>query len=235
VTLALGLLAVAVAGAAGGLLLARSSSPPSLSRQPAAGEAIPLPPPRTDGPVSLEAAIASRRSVREYGPEPLSLEDVAQLLWAAQGITDPRGYRAAPSAGALYPLELYLVCGRVDGLEPGIYHYDPAAHALDMVARGDARDDLARAAIDQSPVRDAAIDLAFTAVYERTTGKYGDRGHRYVHMEAGHAAQNVYLQSTAMSLGAVSIGAFDDAAVQRLLRLPEGETPLYLVAIGQPT
>jgi SagB-type dehydrogenase family enzyme len=234
VVLALGLLAVAVAGTVGGLLLGRSASPPATSQRPPLGEAIPLPPPRTDGPVSVEAALASRRSVRAYRLEPLSLAEVAQLLWAAQGITDPRGYRAAPSAGALYPLELYLVCGRVDGLEPGIYRYDPEAHTLGMVAPGDARDDLARAALDQSPVRDAAIDLVFTTVYERTTGKYGDRGHRYVHMEAGHAAQNVYLQSTAMDLGTVAVGAFEDAAVQRLLRLPEDETPLYIMPVGRP-
>jgi SagB-type dehydrogenase family enzyme len=184
--------------------------------------------------MSVEEALSLRRSQRSYRPEPLSVDEVAQLLWAAQGITDPRGYRTAPSAGALYPLELYLVCGWVNGLEPAIYRYAPHDHALSLVAPGDVRDALANAALGQSMVRDAAIDLVFTAVYERTTGRYGARGHQYVHMEVGHAGQNVHLQAVALGLGTVVVGAFHDATVHRLLQLPKDETPLYIMPVSRP-
>jgi len=234
VVLALAVVAVALAGAAAGLLIRKATSAPADRRRPLTGEVTALPPPRTDGPVSVEAALASRRSLRSYLSEPLSIEEVGQILWAAQGVTDGRGYRTAPSAGALYPLELYLVCGQVDGLEPGIYRYDPHTHALGLVVLGDARDDLARAALGQSPVRDGAIDLVFSAAYERTTAKYGYRGHQYAHMEAGHASQNVYLQAAALELGTVAVGAFDDAAVSGVLQLPEAETPLYIMPVGRP-
>lgn len=198
------------------------------------GEAISLPSPHLDGPTSVEAALAIRRSVRSYRRESLSLDEVAQLLWAAQGVTDPRGFRTAPSAGALYPLELYLVGGQVEGLDPGIYRYDPHAHTLSLVVPGDARESLARASLGQMWMRDGAIYLVFTAVYARTTGRYGPRGYQYVHMEVGHAGQNVHLQSSAMGLGTVVVGAFEDATVHRLLQLPGDETPLYIMPVGRP-
>jgi len=197
------------------------------------GERIPLPSPRTVSETSVEEALAQRRSVRVYSEANLSLLDVAQLLWAAQGITAPGGGRTAPSAGALYPLELYLAVGAVDGLDTGVYRYWPEKHELAKVKTGDARAALAAAALNQDCVEDAAIDLVFAGVYERTTGRYGDRGIQYVHLEAGHAAQNVYLQAEALELGTVVIGAFDESEVARVLGLEEQSTPLYLMPVGR--
>lgn len=155
------------------------------------------------------------------------------MLWAAQGVTGDGGARTAPSAGALYPLELYVVAGEVKDLAPGIYRYNPKRHEMATMAAGDMRARLSRAALRQSSVRNGAVDLVFTAIYRRTTGKYDDRGIRYVHMELGHAAQNVCLQATAMGLGAVTIGAFQDGEVGKLLNLPKDETPLYIIPVGE--
>jgi SagB-type dehydrogenase family enzyme len=196
-------------------------------------EVINLPEPRYDSDVSIEQSLLNRRSTRSYTGEPLTLQEVSQLLWAAQGITDPRGFRTAPSAGALYPLELYLVVGDVEDLIPGVYRYEPDGHQLVITMDGDKRAELASAALEQSSVREGAISIVFTAVYERTTGKYGERGIRYVHMEAGHAAQNLCLQATAMGLGIVTVGAFNDEQVAELLNLPENEQPLYVIPIGR--
>lgn len=196
--------------------------------------AIALPPPRLAGEQSLESVLDARRSIRAYRDAPLSLEEVSQLLWAAQGVTDEDGGRTAPSAGALYPLEVYLVAGNVTSLEAGVYHYRPRDHAIARHAEGDMRARLARAALSQECVRDGAAVLVFAAVYARTEGKYGERAARYVHMEAGHAAQNVCLQATALGLGAVPVGAFDDDAVHKALALPSAERALYLVPVGKP-
>ncbi len=174
-----------------------------------------------------------RRSVREYADLPLSLEEVSQLLWAAQGITSDWGGRTAPSAGALYPLEVYLVVGSVDNLGVGVYKYQPQEHALVRVGDGDVRAELASAALRQSFVAEAAVDIVIGAVYERTTRKYGDRGVRYVHMEAGHAAQNIYLEVVALDLGTVTIGAFSDELVMDILDMPESEVPLYIMPVGR--
>lgn len=196
-------------------------------------DVIALPDPRYNSSTSVEEALLDRRSIRDYRDDPLSLEEVSQLLWAAQGITNRRGFRTAPSAGALYPLELYLVAGNVTGVAPGVYRYSPRDHALSQIGDGDAREALASASLAQTCVRDAAIDLVFAAVFDRTTGKYGYRGHQYVHMEVGHAAQNVYLQAVALGLGTVVVGAFDDDEVRAVLRLPEGEHPLYVMPVGK--
>ena len=196
-------------------------------------EVINLPEPQYDSDVSIEQSLLNRRSTRSYTNEPLTLQEVSQLLWAAQGTTDPRGYRTAPSAGALYPLELYLVAGDVEGLISGVYRYEPDEHQLVKTMDGDNRDDLANAALRQSSVEEGAISIVFTAVYERTTGKYGERGIRYVHIEVGHAAQNLCLQATAMELGIVTVGAFDDEQVSQLLNLPADERPLYIIPIGR--
>ena len=192
-----------------------------------------LPEPRQDGEVSIEEALLKRRSIRQYTGEPLTLQEVSQLLWAGQGITDPRGLRTAPSAGALYPLEIYVVVGDVENLAGGVYRYEPVEHELVKILEGDKRTDLATAALGQSSVSDAAIDIVVTAVYERTTVKYGERGIRYVHIEVGHAAQNMCLQATAMDLGIVTVGAFDDQQVKEVLNLPEDEQPLYVIPIGR--
>jgi SagB-type dehydrogenase family enzyme len=163
----------------------------------------------------------------------LSLEDISQLLWAAQGITSDWGGRTAPSAGALYPLEVYLVVGDVDGLETGVYKYQPQEHALVRVGDGDVRSELASAALGQSCVARGAVDIIIAAVYERTTGKYGDRGVRYVHMEAGHAAQNICLEAVVLDLGTVTVGAFSDEGVKGILDMPESEAPLYIMPVGR--
>jgi len=181
----------------------------------------------------LEECLAARRSVREYRSAGLSLAEVGQLLWAGQGITADGNLRTAPSAGALYPLEVYLAAGRVDGLDPGLYKYRPERHDLARVASGDQRKDLATAALDQDCVRLAPVTIAFAAVYRRITVKYGPRGVRYVHLEAGHATQSVLVQAVALGLGGVPVGAFDDTGVRRILRLATEEEPLYLLPIGR--
>jgi SagB-type dehydrogenase family enzyme len=191
-----------------------------------------LPAPRYESGTSVEKALQERRSVRVYRNEPLTLDQVAQLLWSAQGITHPDGLRTSPSAGALYPLEAYVVAGNVRGLPPGLYHYRPAAHDLERRSENDLRVALCRAASQQEAVRDAGGVLILTVVHERITGKYGERGERYADFEIGHAAQNVLLQAVALGLGAVLVGAFDDASVQKLLDLPEAEHPRYLIPIG---
>lgn len=198
---------------------------------------VELPLPETTGAMSVEEAIQRRRSIRSYSDKALTLQDVSQLMWAAQGITDPvEKFRAAPSAGATYPLEVYLIVGDncVKGLTGGVYHYDPYEHLLDRILEGDLRSSLAEAALRQSWVSQAPIDIVIAAVYERTTGRYGERGIRYVHMEAGHAAQNLCLQATAQGLGVVTVGAFHDDQVQRLLQLPEDQNPLYIIPVGHP-
>lgn len=189
---------------------------------------ISLPPPHVQGEMSLEETLAQRRSVRTFQTRPLTREEISQLLWALQGITDPRGFRTAPSAGALYPLEVYLV------LPEGWYHYQAKDHLLELIGEGDLRQALCAAGLNQEPLRDAPALFVVAAVVERTRVKYGERAERYVHLEAGHAAENLLLQATALRLGAVTIGAFDDEKVAEVLRLPADHTPLYLIPVGQP-
>ena len=195
---------------------------------------VALPRPSLEGEVSVERALARRRSVRTFAPETLSLSAVSQLLWAAQGITDPAGGRTAPSAGALYPLEVYLVAGAVSGVRPGVYRYDPRLHQLSLESEGDARLSVAGAALSQDWVAEAPAILVLGAVYERTARQYGERAPRYVHMEAGHAAQNVYLPATALGLGTTTVGAFRDGEVARVLGLPAYVQPLALLPVGKP-
>jgi len=206
---------------------------PSPTPTPAPVTTVQLPEPRLKSEISLEEALLKRRSIREYANLPLTLEDVSQLLWAAQGITTGWGGRTAPSAGALYPLEVYLVVGNVENLAAGVYKYKPERHELVKVRDDDVREELAKAALGQNWVMEAAIDIVIAAVYERTTKKYGDRGVRYTHMEAGHAAQNIYLQAAALDLGMVTIGAFYDDQVKDILDMPRNETPLYVIPVGR--
>ena len=197
-------------------------------------EAVMLPKPAATGELPLEQSLSRRRSVRAYRDAAIDLAEIGQLLWAAQGITDPQGYRTAPSAGALYPLELYVVTGRVQGLAAGVYHYEPEPHRLVKTERGDQRRPLARAALSQSWVGEAAAVLVFAADYERTTRKYGERGIRYVHMEAGFAAENLFLQAVSLGLATVVVGAFDDDEVAGVLQLPANVRPLLLMPLGRP-
>ncbi|RPH77275.1 MAG: SagB/ThcOx family dehydrogenase [Nitrospiraceae bacterium] len=196
-------------------------------------EQVTLPKLRYESTTSVEQALLKRRSVREFRNLPLALDDLGQLLWAAQGITDQVGFRTAPSAGALYPLEVYACAGNAQGLPTGLYRYIPRGHALRRIADGDKRPALGRAAYDQPLIAEAPAVLALCAVYERVTGKYGERGLRYVHMEAGHAAQNVYLHAVTLNLGTVVLGAFDDRRVAETLTLGEQDQPLYLMPIGR--
>lgn len=182
---------------------------------------------------ALGRLLQQRRSLRDFQPGSLILSEVGRLLWAAQGITHPDGLRTAPSAGALYPLELYLVAGQVDGLAPGIYHYEPRRHQLTLTESGDHRKVLAHAAYGQSWMEGAAVMMAFTAAYQRTSRKYGQRGERYVHIEVGHAVENLFLQAEAMGLGSVVVGAFDDEEIARHLRLPPATEPLIIMPVGK--
>lgn len=192
-----------------------------------------LPEPQIQGKISIEETLFERRSVRGYKNEPLTFAEVSQLLWAAQGVTDANGLRTAPSAGALYPLEVYLIAGNVTGLPAGIYNYVPDGHRIELITDGDRRGELSRTAMGQTFVADAPVSFVITAVYARTTGLYGERGIRYVDMEAGHAAENLLLQGVALGIGAVTVGAFDDKDVAKLLQLSGDETPLYIISAGR--
>ena len=191
------------------------------------GEIIRLPQPNVKGGTSLVENLAKRRSVREFASKHLSIQQIGQLLWAAQGITEERwGLRTAPSAGALYPLEIYVV------LPAGIYHYNPQRHELKRVIEGDRRFELQNATLGQEAIGTAPAVFVFVAVYERTAVKYGDRATRYVHIETGHACQNMLLQATALALGGVPIGAFNDERIADVLKLAKNANPLYLVPVG---
>jgi SagB-type dehydrogenase family enzyme len=192
-----------------------------------------LPAPRHDSAVSIEKALLSRRSVREFATKALELWQISQLTWAAQGLTGPDLHRTAPSAGALYPLELYVIAGNVNGLPCGIYNYDFRRHELVLSVQGDMRRELCEAALSQTSILQAAAVFAVSAVYKRTTAKYGERGVRYAHMEAGHVAQNLLLQATALGLGSVLVGAFSDERVRQILMLKQIESPLYLIPAGE--
>lgn len=198
---------------------------------------IQLPEPNSSSETSFETAVANRRSQRNFKNKPLSLEQVSQILWSAQGITDKtQNFRAAPSAGALYPLELYLVVKDqgINDLDSGLFHYLPETHSLETVLTRDITNNLANTCLDQTFIGDAPVSLVITAEYARVTNKYGDRGRRYVHMEAGHAAQNVYLQTESLGLGTVTVGAFNDNEIIDLLEIPANHEPLYVMPIGYP-
>jgi SagB-type dehydrogenase family enzyme len=190
---------------------------------------IQLPKPVLKGKISLEEAILKRRSERTFIKKDLTLEEISQVLWSAQGITGQRwgySFRAAPSAGALYPMEIYLLS------KDGLFHYIPQGHRLEILNEKDLRNALADACLGQESISQAPIDIVICAVYERVTSKYGRRGIRYVDMEAGHIAQNIHLQAVALGLGSVSIGAFSDEGVKAILSLPKDEEPLYVIPVG---
>lgn len=196
-----------------------------------------LPPPSQKGDISLEEAIARRRSIREFTSEPISQLQLSQLLWAAQGITDSSWkYRSVPSAGATYPLEIFVACG-INGVEEigeGIYHYNINNHSLTLHHKGDIRLELAKAALNQEFIYQAPVNIVICALYERTLLGYGSRGEKYVHMEVGHTGQNVYLQATTLGLATVAIGAFNDEQVRKVLRLDKQYKPLYIMPVGRP-
>lgn len=196
---------------------------------------IKLPEPTLKGGMSLEETLVERKSIRNYLDKDIPLEHLSQLLWAAQGVTREWGGRTAPSAGATYPLELYIEVRRVGGLVPGIYHYSPHEHSLHLVKLGDFSDELMLAALSQRWVKDASLNIVVTAEFSRTTNRYGERGRRYVYLEAGHAAQNIYLQAASLGLGCVVVGAFNDEAVQNVIGTPSSHEPIYVIPIGFPS
>jgi len=197
------------------------------------GEII-LPQPRYYSQTSIEEAILKRRSIREYKDKPLNLQEISQLLWAAQGITDPKtGKRTAPSAGALYPLKVYVM-GQIEDLAIGMYQYNPNNHSLIKVGDKDLKKELVRAVYGQIWIGEAPVNIVFTGNYEIIAQKYGkEKASRYTHMEVGHAAQNVYLQAESLNLGTVVVGGFEVEKVKEILGLPAEEEPLYIMPVGK--
>jgi SagB-type dehydrogenase family enzyme len=198
-------------------------------------EEIKLPLPQLEGKMSVEESLARRRSRRTFKDDSLSIEQISQLLWAAQGITEKRiGFRTAPSAGATYPLDIYLVVGKEksESLIAGVYHYHPRHHSLFIILEGDRRRELARACLRQRFIENAPISLIITVEFSRITYRYGKKGSDYANMEAGHVGQNVYLQAESLGLGTVVIGAFYEKNVAQVLNLPEKHIPLYVMPVG---
>ena len=196
-----------------------------------------LPPPSRKGGMSLAEAITRRRSIRHFTSQPISQSQLSQILWAAQGTSDASGrHRTAPSAGATYPLEIFVVCGTncIEEIGSGIYRYNVDSHTLTLRHKEDVRLGLSRAALGEESIYEAPLDIVICAIYERTLSRYGDRGRRYVHIEVGHAGQNIYLQATALGLATVAIGAFYDEQVRNVLQLEEQYKPLSIMPIGTP-
>ena len=206
---------------------------------------IRLPDVSNDSAVSVERAMTERRSIRSFTDGVVSLQDLSQLLWSAQGVTLPMeegpegltwqwtgGLRTAPSAGALYPLELYAVVGPSDDLAPGVYRYIPNRHAIEMTADGDLRQALWDAALQQTPIMEAPVTLVFAAVVERLAAKYGERSERYAYIEVGAAAENVSLQCESLGLGTVLLGAFMDDQAREALGLPEDQQVYCIMPVG---
>jgi SagB-type dehydrogenase family enzyme len=194
---------------------------------------IQLPKPRETGTMTVTESLRKRRSVRSYSDDPLTLNELSQLLWAGQGITGSEGNRTSPSAGGLYPIELYAVITYIDNLESGIYRYDPKNHTLVLLTAGDKRTELADAALQQECVMKSAASIVITADISKTSWKYGERAERYVFMESGHVSQNIHLQATSMNIGTVAVGAFFDDRVKAVLKLPANLHPLYIMPIGR--
>ncbi len=194
-----------------------------------------LPKPLTDGNVSLEQTIKNRRTIRSFDSKSLGLEQMSQMLSAAQGISEDRGLkRTAPSGGALYPMDIYAVTGNngVEKLKPGIYHYEPVSHSVSLISEGDFRNEVASVSLWQSWMAKAPLNLVVTAEYSRICSKYGERGIRYATIEAGHVGQNIFLQAVAMGLGAGIVGAFDDKKLISIMSMPKTHEPLLVMPVG---
>lgn len=205
-------------------------------------EIITLPEPFKASEYSIEEALLNRRSIRDYLTDPLTIQEVSQILWAAYGVNKPipdaprlrGGLKTAPSAGATYPLEIYLVCGNVTNLAKGVYKYKPEDHSLLKILEADIRQELYLAALQQPWVLEAPASLVYSAVFSRTTDIYGSRGReRYVCMDLGHSAENVYLQAGSLHIGTVAIGAFSDLKVKLLVNMTQEEEPLYIMPLGK--
>ena len=189
------------------------------------------------GAMSVEEAIQQRRSVREFKRDKLSFDDLGKLLWSTLGFQNLlSGRRTAPSAGACYPLSAYVAIGKdsIEGIKEGIYFYSYQDHSLKKYLDGDLRLELSKAALHQDFIAVAPVSIIFTAVMSLTTASYGERGIRYVYIDLGHAAQNIYLLATAMGLGKVAVGAYHEIKVAEILSLSKEESPLYIMPIGLP-
>ncbi len=237
--LLLGIILIVIVGFKGIDQTNMNNSNPAYNPQ---SDIIKLPEPKFTSDYSVEEALLNRRSVREFSDDALSLYEISQILWAAYGVTEERshpsflrgGLRTAPSAGALYPLDIYLVAGKVKDLPAGIYKYIADGHKLELHSSGDSREELAMAALKQDFIKDAPAILFYSAIFSRTTQKYGDRGkERYVCMDLGHSAENVYLQCASLGLGTCAIGAFTDDMVSSVMMLEKKEVPLYLMPVGK--
>jgi len=195
---------------------------------------VKLPPPAHEGRMSVEEALKKRRTVRQFANQGLKLPQVSQLLWGTDGASDPRGYRTAPSAGATYPLEIYLAAGErgIAGLVPGLYRYRPESHSLELIQRGDLRVPVARACLHQTWMAEAPVMVIFAAEYRRCQARYGERGIQYTRMEVGAASQNLFLQAEALGLAAGIVGAFQDQTLKDLLKLPPPHEPLLVMPVG---
>jgi SagB-type dehydrogenase family enzyme len=221
-------------------LLVQAAAPPaSLAQQAVTPQAlISLPAATVDGGIAVEKALATRRSQRSLSGDALTLKQLSQLLWSGQGVTattqnPPRSLRTAPSAGATYPMELYAVVGAVEGLDPGVYRYVPAGHALAPVTRGDVRPALFEAANRQAAVQTAPVTLVLAAVVARTAARYGERAERYVAIEVGAVGENIYLQAESLGLGTVYMGSFSDDAVKSVLGLPADQAVYGILPVGK--
>ena len=196
--------------------------------------AVRLPEPRRQGAMSLDAALAARRSTRALSRDSLDLADVSQLLWATDGINRPDAHRTAPAAGGIFALELYVVAARVRGLPAGVYHYRQAGHLLETIATGERLQVITDSATHQGWQADAAVAVVFASDYSRLGGRFRDRAQRYVPMEVGFAAQNLYLEVAALGLGTTFAGSFPDSVMARLVGLPAGLTPMGIMPVGRP-
>jgi SagB-type dehydrogenase family enzyme len=191
-----------------------------------------LPSPSKDGSVSVEKALSKRNSVRSYDSGPLTLAEISQLVWAAQGIKDQKdGGRTAPSAGALYPLEVYVFASNVIDLSPGIYKYNSQNHELLQLIAEDKKSDLFTA-VNQTSVNKAPVSIVITGNYQ-VLAKYSEKAEQFVHQESGHTAQNICLQAVSLQLGTVTIGSFDEDAVKKVLPMPFEEHALYVMPVGR--
>jgi SagB-type dehydrogenase family enzyme len=203
---------------------------------------IQLPQPKLESKTSIEKALFNRRSIRSYLNKPLTLFEISQILWAAQGITSEDGKRTTPSAGATFPIELYLNVSNIESLTEGIYQYKPNQHALEKLFDNEQKSAIASAALNQSFIEQAAAIIIITAIFERTTNSYGKRGIQYIHQEAGSVAQNIHLQAVSLNIGTVMVGAFHDEKIKRLLipylqdhndNFSANEIPLLLMPLGK--
>lgn len=194
---------------------------------------IKLPEPRKTEGIPLEEALYKRKSSRSFTPKSLTLEQLSQILWSAQGLSIKGSfYRTAPSAGATYPLDIFCCVGKVESIQEGIYIYKAQDHSIKLHLKGDKRKELAEAALWQNFIYEASLSIIIVATFERTTARYGERGKRYVFIEIGHVGQNIYLMAESLGLGTVAVGAFYDEKVIQVLNLPKEIMPLYIMPIG---